>query len=259
VPPDSGDLDADGDASEPIPFDLDGNPRIADGNDDGNPVVDMGAYEYGRTLTPCESVIRGIRQVIAEKVMALRKINDACVKECEAHGALEQILQSGDYDSWRMEVVAVKTKIGGAISYQKRCEEVAKRCLKLLEDALVALGVEPEDRQEPEPCACVPDGPLQVDIIAGAVQARADKGEALVMIDGCIAQESALYETLEQLLKGGDSCDWDIGELASAKSKVRFARLFDMLAKKMLENSIDQLDDALSRLPSVYLYSPREE
>ena len=46
VPADTTDLDGDGNTTEPIPFDLDGNPRIVDGNDDGNPVVDMGAYEF---------------------------------------------------------------------------------------------------------------------------------------------------------------------------------------------------------------------
>ncbi|MGB2705541.1 MAG: right-handed parallel beta-helix repeat-containing protein, partial [Candidatus Omnitrophota bacterium] len=46
VPADSIDLDNDGNTAEPIPWDLDSNPRIVDGNDDGNPVVDMGAYEY---------------------------------------------------------------------------------------------------------------------------------------------------------------------------------------------------------------------
>ena len=53
VPPDSGDLDGDGDTDEPIPVDLDGAPRFADdagtpnsGNPDGvHPIVDMGAYE----------------------------------------------------------------------------------------------------------------------------------------------------------------------------------------------------------------------
>jgi hypothetical protein len=46
LPTDVYDLDGDGNTSEPIPWDLDGNPRIADGDNDGNLVVDMGAYEF---------------------------------------------------------------------------------------------------------------------------------------------------------------------------------------------------------------------
>ena len=46
IPPDTTDLDADGNTAEPIPWDLDGNARIVDGNNDCRPVVDMGAYEY---------------------------------------------------------------------------------------------------------------------------------------------------------------------------------------------------------------------
>jgi len=52
VPADTADLDLDGDTDEPVPFDLDGNPRFVDDPDTidtGNgtpPIVDMGAYEY---------------------------------------------------------------------------------------------------------------------------------------------------------------------------------------------------------------------
>jgi hypothetical protein len=52
VPADVLDLDGDGDTDEPIPFDLDGNPRFVDdpGMPDGGngtpPIVDMGAYEF---------------------------------------------------------------------------------------------------------------------------------------------------------------------------------------------------------------------
>ena len=53
VPPDTLDLDGDGDTAEPLPFDLDANPRFLDApaaTDSGHgtpPVVDMGAYELG--------------------------------------------------------------------------------------------------------------------------------------------------------------------------------------------------------------------
>jgi hypothetical protein len=52
VPRDRFDLDQDGDTGEPIPFDLDGNPRFVDDPDTDDtghgtpPIVDMGAYEF---------------------------------------------------------------------------------------------------------------------------------------------------------------------------------------------------------------------
>ncbi|MHC4085003.1 MAG: LamG-like jellyroll fold domain-containing protein [Planctomycetota bacterium] len=45
IPVDWADLDGDGDMNEPIPFDLDGHPRVMDGDKDGISVVDMGSYE----------------------------------------------------------------------------------------------------------------------------------------------------------------------------------------------------------------------
>ena len=52
VPPDEFDLDEDGDLTEPLPYDLDGNSRFVDDPDTEDtgigepPIVDMGAYEY---------------------------------------------------------------------------------------------------------------------------------------------------------------------------------------------------------------------
>jgi parallel beta-helix repeat protein/predicted outer membrane repeat protein len=46
IPADWADLDGDGDMNEPIPFDLDGHPRVMDGDKDGISVVDMGSYEF---------------------------------------------------------------------------------------------------------------------------------------------------------------------------------------------------------------------
>ena len=58
VPPDSADLDDDGDTDEPIPFDLDGNPRFVDGDGDEQADVDMGAYEF-QTDLPCPWDLNG--------------------------------------------------------------------------------------------------------------------------------------------------------------------------------------------------------
>jgi len=46
VPVDLAELDNDGNTGEPIPWDLDGRPRIADGDCNGSSIVDMGAYEF---------------------------------------------------------------------------------------------------------------------------------------------------------------------------------------------------------------------
>jgi hypothetical protein len=46
VPDDIFDVDNDGNTIEPLPWDLDGRPRIADGDCNDTEIVDMGAYEF---------------------------------------------------------------------------------------------------------------------------------------------------------------------------------------------------------------------
>jgi predicted outer membrane repeat protein/parallel beta-helix repeat protein len=62
VPADTYDLDGDGDTAEAIPFDLDGSARIYDGDNDGESVVDMGAYELG--LVPIEVPMKLVPQAL---------------------------------------------------------------------------------------------------------------------------------------------------------------------------------------------------
>ncbi len=67
LPSDTLDLDGDGDTTEPIPFDLDFNPRVVDdpgapdcpqsGGDCIPPVVDMGAYEFQGSSAPAPLVV----------------------------------------------------------------------------------------------------------------------------------------------------------------------------------------------------------
>ena len=64
VPPDTTDVDDDGDVRELTPLDLDGNPRFANGPGEdtgcGVPVVvDMGAYEFQGNPPPPMSIYLG--------------------------------------------------------------------------------------------------------------------------------------------------------------------------------------------------------
>jgi predicted outer membrane repeat protein len=54
LPPDSLDLDADGDTTEKLPLDLAGAERFIDNNEDADPEVDLGAYEAPAGVTPVE-------------------------------------------------------------------------------------------------------------------------------------------------------------------------------------------------------------
>lgn len=62
VPPDTADLDGDGDTAEPMPLDVGGTLRFLDDpftDDSGNgvpPIVDMGAYEFDRSEHPIPAV-----------------------------------------------------------------------------------------------------------------------------------------------------------------------------------------------------------
>lgn len=55
VPADLADLDDDGDIAEPLPLDLDDEPRFVDGDDDLDVSVDMGAYEFQMPDQDCNS------------------------------------------------------------------------------------------------------------------------------------------------------------------------------------------------------------
>ena len=87
VPLDISDLDGDGDVSEPLPFDLDGygrffdDPYMPDTGDGAQPIVDMGAYEFGSgDPPPCKGDLDGDREVgIADLAVLLAYYGDGDV------------------------------------------------------------------------------------------------------------------------------------------------------------------------------------
>ncbi len=78
VPADTGDLDGDGNVAEPVPLDLEGDPRFVDdpgtvdtGNPGaGGPIVDMGAHEF-QLPSPCPADLDGDGEVGITDLLAL--------------------------------------------------------------------------------------------------------------------------------------------------------------------------------------------
>jgi hypothetical protein len=80
LPADVADLDGDGNTSEPLPLDLDGTPRVQDGDDDGDAAPDMGAYEFPEP--PCPEDLNGNGNVDFADILAIIAAWGPCVGEC---------------------------------------------------------------------------------------------------------------------------------------------------------------------------------
>ena len=100
-------------------------------------------------LSDYERAIKSIERAIDEKLEALERIDAALEREWAAHGALEQLLASGDYgDLDKRDIAAAQREIESAIRRQQRSRKVLLKSIERLEDSLSALGYEPEP---PEP------------------------------------------------------------------------------------------------------------
>ena len=100
LPPDIGDLDADGDTDELVPLDLEGNPRFVDVPDTDNTgcglpvVVDMGAYEFqkGTPAWPILGDLDGDLRVGLEDlgalVMSWGSCDGCCLADLDIDGTV---------------------------------------------------------------------------------------------------------------------------------------------------------------------------
>ncbi|HDZ69172.1 MAG TPA: hypothetical protein ENH43_01990 [Phycisphaerales bacterium] len=114
-------------------------------------VVEDETYPFLRwELSGYERAVINIEDAIAEKHEALERIDAALEKEQAASDALDELLGSGDYgDLSRRDVFIARRKIRFAIRLEKWSKKALEISIKKLEEALDALGWEPEPLSEP--------------------------------------------------------------------------------------------------------------
>ncbi|HEW79229.1 MAG TPA: LamG domain-containing protein [Phycisphaerales bacterium] len=101
---------------------------------------------YLEGLSSYERAVINIDDAIAEKQEALDRIDAALEKEWAAYDALKELLESGDYgDLSRRDIFKAKRRIRFAMRLEKWSKKVLVKSIEKLEDALMALGVEPLD------------------------------------------------------------------------------------------------------------------
>ncbi len=130
--------------------------RIGGGRDwDG--VIDN-VRIYDRALSPAEieqlywegfgsrdRAIMAIDDALDDKLQILESTTATFEKEWAAHGALDDLLASGDYgDLNKRDIAAAQRQLASAIRRQERLEKVLLESIQNLEDSLSALGYEPD-------------------------------------------------------------------------------------------------------------------
>jgi len=101
-----------------------------------------------------EFAVIQIEDAIAQKHQMLEAIDETLEKEWAAYDALDELLESEkkDYDGLKKgDIVKAGQKIHSAIQHQQQSADALEKSIEKLEDALTALGWEPEPQPEPEP------------------------------------------------------------------------------------------------------------
>ena len=128
----------------PNEMDLDGKPRVLDGNGDAVPVVDMGAYE-SLPLTPYEIAVIKVEKAIFEKMETLEQIDATLEQEWTAYQALEELLESGDYgDLKKSDITKAMQQIHSSIQHEELSKKAIQRSIEKLLYSLSTLGYGPQ-------------------------------------------------------------------------------------------------------------------
>lgn len=101
-------------------------------------------------LSAHERAIIQIEDAIAEKQEICDAIDETLEKEYAAYNALVELLESGDFGALnKRDIVKARQQIHSAIKDQERSMNTLDKSIEKLEDALSALGWEPEPELDP--------------------------------------------------------------------------------------------------------------
>ncbi len=100
---------------------------------------------YWQGIGALEFAVYCLTDAVAEKQALLEIIDETMEKEYQAYAALEEALDTGDYDDLnKSDIVKAKQKIHSAIQHQQQSLNALEKSIEKLEDSLSALGYTPE-------------------------------------------------------------------------------------------------------------------
>jgi len=132
-----------------IVYDLSGNGN--DGQLGSTPEADSSDPAWVKSYAPVgictlyQIATKAAERALGLKLEMLEELLGTLAEEWTAYEALEELLESGDYgDLNKGDIVTAKQKIHSAIQHQEQAIDALEKSIEKLEDALSALGYEPE-------------------------------------------------------------------------------------------------------------------
>jgi hypothetical protein len=147
-----------------IVYDLSGNGNH--GQLGSTPEVDTGDPAWIESDTPigrCNPYLiatSSIQKALKQKKALLEELEATIAEEWAAYGALEELLDTGDYgDLNKSDIVHAMQQIHSSIQHEESSAKALERSIEKLEDSLSTLGCEPTPSPLPPPPVPPPPGP----------------------------------------------------------------------------------------------------